>query len=74
MSPQLSSELEKRIDRAGPILRAELGPCWLWTGSRGNRGYGRFNNKPAHRLTYEEVYGPIPEGMLACHKCDNPRA
>jgi len=49
--------------------------CWEWTGTRTN-GYGEafYNGKKgaAHRLAYEKWVGPIPEGLLIRHKCDNP--
>lgn len=57
--------------------RVEKTPtCWLWLGSRDQRGYGtmRFQgrNQRAHRIAYQLAVGPIPEGLLACHHCDNP--
>lgn len=50
--------------------------CWLWTAYCNDRGYGRLNveNKVkfAHRLSFERHKGEIPDGMLVCHRCDNP--
>ena len=54
--------------------------CWLWTGAKYRFGYGHFrrkiNNKwmmyKTHRYSYEHFYGPVPEGLLVLHKCDNP--
>jgi hypothetical protein len=49
--------------------------CWNWIGAIGETGYGNFGigyrTYRAHRLSYEMHYGPIPSGMLVCHKCDN---
>jgi len=49
---------------------------WIWKGYTNSGGYGRicFNRKMilVHRLVYELYIGPIPEGMLVCHKNDIP--
>jgi HNH endonuclease len=49
--------------------------CWLWTASTKN-GYGQIgaggkHGKPlyAHRVAYELVNGPIPEGLHLDHLC-----
>ena len=41
-------------------------------------GYGQFGNRAlakspttAHRASWEIHNGPIPDGMMVCHKCDN---
>lgn len=51
--------------------------CWEWTGAKTKEGYGRFwlndNTVMAHRFSWIEKNGPIPNGLFVCHKCDNPR-
>ena len=54
--------------------------CRVWLGATNGPGkYGRgeygvitFNGKHlyVHRLAYEVANGPIPKGMLVCHRCD----
>ena len=49
--------------------------CWEFVGA--NRlGYGRIwtgeRVADVHRLAWELTSGPIPPGMVVCHKCDNP--
>lgn len=55
-------------------VKAESG-CWEWIRSFDGLGYGHFfyqgKLKLAHRHSYELVKGPIPDGMLVCHTCDN---
>lgn len=50
--------------------------CLEWKGCKDGFGYGmrRVNGKVRrlHLISYEETYGPIPQGMVALHKCDNP--
>jgi hypothetical protein len=51
------------------------GECLEWTGAMSPDGYGvikvRQKQWRAHRLAYTESVGPIPQGMLVCHTCDN---
>lgn len=50
-------------------------PCLEWNGSLDTSGYGliRVGKKlyKVHRWAYETKIGPIPEGMLVLHACDN---
>lgn len=51
--------------------------CWLWTGTKNGYGYGIIlmpGERPvrAHRYSYEFFKGPIPEGKIIMHTCDNP--
>lgn len=48
--------------------------CWLWEKYVNHDGYGKIQIKDqfrlVHRVMWESVNGPIPEGMCVCHKCD----
>ncbi len=50
--------------------------CWLWVGSVSWQGYGRAwlggRCVLAHRASWAESFGPIPCGLHALHRCDNP--
>lgn len=52
------------------------GDCWLWLRAKTQAGYGLVWYNSAlvftHRLSYQLTYGPIPDGMFVCHKCDTP--
>lgn len=47
--------------------------CWLWRGSITGSGYGSFRlggrAQAAHRIAYELMIGPIPEGLTLDHLC-----
>ena len=68
---------------AGPLTENYMpvpeSGCWLWLGAVSNAGYGKLglmrNGKKvtlgAHRAFYEAHVGPIPEGFVIMHSCDN---
>jgi HNH endonuclease len=50
--------------------------CWLWRGAVSSNGYGTFEESRdhvvrPHRFAYEELVGPIPEGLVLDHLCRN---
>ena len=50
--------------------------CWLWERAVDKDGYGAARHDGrgirAHRMSYLVHTGPIPPGMLVCHRCDVP--
>ena len=50
--------------------------CWIWSGSKATRGYGKMRvngvGTAAHRYSYSVNHGSIPDGMIVCHTCDTP--
>jgi hypothetical protein len=74
---QTVSSFWAKVDRNGPIPahRPDLGPCWIWTGTKGSRGYGNFwylgATQMAHHVSWWLAVGPIPDGLWILHHCDN---
>ncbi len=67
-----------KVDKSGPVIRAELGACWIWTGARSRKGYGLIvmslarNRIKAHRESFRMANGDFEASLLVCHHCDNP--
>lgn len=49
--------------------------CWVWKGNLTLKEYYNwwYENKEhkVHRWSYEYHKGPIPQGLVVCHTCDN---
>lgn len=50
--------------------------CWIFTGAKYSWGHGVIGSPEghtgAHRISWIEANGEIPEGLHVCHRCDNP--
>lgn len=76
MSPRKTKPLKERLESK----LTKTPTCWLFTGARFKSGYGSISpDAPdkahavyAHRAAWMVYRGPIPEGTLVCHTCDNP--
>ena len=71
----LSVRLAKRVDATDPH------GCWPWLGVKNQRGYGMITERigryerrtmGAHRASWVVHNGPIPDGQIVLHRCDNP--
>jgi hypothetical protein len=72
-TPWASDAFWAQVDKSGE--------CWLWTGARGGP-YGKFSYGSrtlgtriqigAHRFAYQNLVGPIPDGLVLDHLCRTP--
>lgn len=82
MNPVISPHIRfwAKVNKDGPlpVLRPELGPCWLWTARTCTKGYGMFwdgeKQVLSHRWAF--VHSPdgeeIPIGLTIDHLCNRP--
>lgn len=74
MDESTAARLWSKIDKDGPET-ARLGRCWGWRGKPGKGGYPYFwfdgKSRRANRFVYENLVGPIPEGLVIDHVCHN---
>lgn len=70
----MSGRRRNRREQVLAILEQSKGPgCWPWAGNINDQGYGRVNYNGtlyrAHRLMYEWLVEPIPDGLTLDHVC-----
>lgn len=66
MAKSLAERLWSKVDKTDG--------CWNWTGATSD-GYGRIGigkkSALAHRVAFELVVGPVPDGKVLDHLCFN---
>lgn len=65
--------IDRFMDKVSP---EPMSGCWLWVGAIDHSfGYGKFRldglSINAHRASWILSYGPIPDALFVCHRCDN---
>jgi hypothetical protein len=72
LTPAQAARFWAKVQRRGPT------DCWPWVGTKNHHGYGRpYDPRTgrlirAHRVIWELTFGPIPDGRVVLHTCDNP--
>lgn len=77
MDERYSSTIHDRLTKR---LQAHPDGCLIWTGALDDHGYGRISRGAqgngyarTHRVAWELAHeADIPDGMIICHRCDNP--
>ena len=76
LADTLYSEIRgRRLRSLNKRRRVTETGCWEWTGARLSNGYGSYrtvhSNLLVHRVAYELLVGPIPDGNHIHHRCEN---
>ena len=70
----MASIIERTVAVPEPSHMPGIGECLEWQGRRDSGGYGRVRRHGmnfAHRASWVEANGPIPDALCVLHKCDN---
>lgn len=66
------------VSRVARSLKWTESGCWEFSGSKNQFGYGMVKVggrsapvRPAHRIVYENLVGPIEDGLVLDHLCRN---
>ena len=80
ITPALIERFWSKVDKTSGL--GPNGDCWIWTGyiqKKRKKNYGTFTISTgkarlhrAHRVSWQIIYGPIPQGMVVMHTCDHP--
>ena len=61
------------------VAKVGHGTCWIWMGYRNKWGYGEIGrgrrgmgNAAVHVVAYEDLVGPVPDGLTLDHFRMNP--
>ena len=72
----MKSLAEVREAWLATVQRIMPDDCWNWPWAKMPAGYGVVRKggrqQMAHRVMYEDIVGPIPEGLTIDHLCSNP--
>ena len=78
----IAARLWAKVNKNGPVMRPQLGPCWNWTGARTGSQSVRHGQitwrerysspQKVHRVVWELEHGPIQPARQINHHCDNP--
>ena len=67
--------LHELPERMQPRILVTESGCWEWQGEKNRNGYGRVwiggKRLMVHRVVFELLVGPIPEGLVLDHLCRN---
>ena len=64
----------EKVDKNGPVVKPELGRCWVFTSSIGRTGCGRFyyrgKSHDAYRIGYELFVRKLASSEHLHHLCE----